>query len=281
MKKFALVLLCLFVPAVQAITIYQIFDAFGSVTDFFISKGSLSEEDERLFNEVAASLGIEHRNIKPRNAGLLLRLITGYNNAMAIQFSNRAYFNAACLQKMTEGQKRFLMGHELAHHQKNHLHKRVFFEFIKKCVQSMVGELTRPVIKVNTIGFDFSTGSLRQYEVDGQGNSPLPYRYFVEGFNFGLEFSLLGLISAQIHQQQESEADEVAMQLSGATVEDAVAALEGLYCPDTQDWPLYAKIQAILAQLLCPVMCLPIIKQHVPHLASLTDRVEHLQSLEA
>lgn len=263
MKKFLLALLCSVVPAAQAVNFYPIFDAFGSLTDFFVSKSNLTEEDERLFNEIAASYGIDHRQIKARNSGLLLRLICGYNNALANQLTNRVYFNAACLLKMTEGQKRFLMGHELAHHKKNHHFKFTLVDLVKKGLRAIICSLTQPS------------------SVYVQGNSPLYLRYFAEGFQFGVDFSLLGLIDAQIHQRCETEADEISIESAGTTLDDSDAVLESLYCPDTKDWPLYARIYAMLAKLLIPIMNLPVIKQHVPHLASKTERIQHLHEVAA
>jgi hypothetical protein len=85
---------------------------------------------------------------------------------------------------------------------------------------------------------------------------------------------------AQFCQRQETEADELAVQKVGAKVEDGVACLQQIYYPDTQDWPLYAKVINIWYRILMPIMSLPIIKHHIPHLASFKDRIEHLKGLQ-
>ncbi len=272
MKKLTLALAVLFIPTARGINGYQILDKFGSCMDLILSKGHLSEKDEKLFKEVASSLGIENRNIKPKNSGLLLRLIGGYNNALAMQQLNRVYFNASCLKRMSDGQKKFLMGHELVHHQKNHTWKRLVFSYLMNFTQHKVEKLTRPqkVVKRS-----------RENEIVELGHTPLYYRYFSEGFKpkFLLEFSLKSLIIAQFVQRQETEADELAIQNTGATTEDAVAFLQHLYYPDTENWPLYAKIMHRINSLFMPILSLPIIKQHMNHLTSFKERAEHLKGL--
>ncbi len=282
MKKLVLVLSVLFIPAVQAINVYQVLDKLGSCFDLIISKGRLSEKDEKLFKEVASSLGIENRDIKPRNSGLLLRLMSGYNNALAMQHLNRVYFNASCLKKMSDGHKKFLMGHELTHHQKNHVWKRAALAVPMWFAQKGIGKLTRPVEKEDKKHFNWKTFKKEEGPVDVQRHSPVYYRYFSEGFQIPMlvDFSLKSLIMAQFCQRQETEADELAIRNAGATAEDGVACLQQIYYPDTKDWPLYAKVMAVMSRILMPIMSLPVIKQHMPHLVSFKERAEHLRGLK-
>lgn len=262
MKKlvFAFSLAILSISTAHAISVCQIFDKIGYGADFVLSKGHVSSEDEKLFKEVAASLGIENRDIKVRNSGLLLRILAGYNNALAIQYLNRVYLNASCLKNMTEGQKRFLMAHELTHHQKNHMWKRI--------VVMIPLMIAKKAIEKN---------------VEKNGNSPILQRYFFEGFGIPmiLDLSLLGLLQAQLFQMHETEADDSAVLEAGAKIEDGIACLKQIHHPDTKGWPLYAKVFNVVHQMLTPVMCLPIIKQHMPHLVSLKDRASDLSSLKA
>ena len=93
MKKVLLLGILFSFSATDAVGLYPVLDGLGSITDVFLSKGKLSKEHEKMFNEVAQSLGIEYRDIKARNSGLLLRLGFGYNNALAVQLTNRVYLN--------------------------------------------------------------------------------------------------------------------------------------------------------------------------------------------
>jgi Zn-dependent protease with chaperone function len=260
MKKLLIVVSFLFSPAIQAVTIYEAFDKLGDYADLIYSKGKLSEHDEQLFQKTAVSLGIEKRKIKARNSGLILRLLTGYTNALAVEPFNRVYLNAACLEKMTDEQKKFLMGHELSHLLKHDMLSRLV---INKALSTVKEKIKTQI----------------------ETPSPLPYRYFVEGLVnlplVGIDLSITGLIKAQLYQRQETRADESAILLAGATAQGATEFLEQhAQNPNTKDWPLYAKVLQLLVNPMLTILCLPIIKQHIPHLASFNDRINHLKELE-
>jgi hypothetical protein len=108
-------------------------------------------------------------------------------------------------------------------------------------------------------------------------HSPLKYRYCIEGI---FRLSIWSLIQAQICQKQEIEADELAILQAGATVQDGVELLEQFYYPNTDNWPLYAKIMNVINQrLFMPVINLPIIKQHMSH-PPYKNRIEQLKKLQ-
>ena len=262
MKKILLFTVFLSCSTTHALSFYPFLGKLGSYADIVFSKGEVSKEHQRMFQEIVTSLGIENRNIKIKNSSLLIRLIGGYNNAFAVQYFNRVYFNESCLNEMNDEQKKFLMSHELTHHSKNHLWKRaalhiILFEFLQKNIIELA--------KKNNMSRD---NYLYRYFTDGFGNSKV------------LLFSIWHLIEAQVHQNQETEADTEAILKLGVHPQDGVKLLEHLYYPKTDSWPLYAKLMQKYIQLCMPIMRLPIIKQHIPHLASFDERAKHIQQLE-
>ena len=148
--------------------------------------------------------------------------------------------------------------------------------------QWTIGEATRPKEEEDKEVLNWTTGQKEKKKVLVQQHSPIYYRYFVEGYAVPLllEFSLKSLIMAQICQRQETEADESAILKVGATPEDGIACLQQLYYPNTKDWPLYAKVGNLINRVLMPILSLPVIKQHMPHLTSFKERTEHLRNLK-
>ncbi|OGB97647.1 hypothetical protein A3F06_03905 [candidate division TM6 bacterium RIFCSPHIGHO2_12_FULL_36_22] len=237
-------------------SIYSIFDKVGCATDWFLTKGDLSEHNQKLFEEMAAKLGIQDRNIKAKNSGLFLRLMAGYQNALAMQHLNRTYFNDTVLNEMSDDAKRFLMAHELVHHRQNHVFKRGLAIMLLKCA---------------TIA---STIALA-----GQNN--FNARYLSNGINLRIaRLSLWKLIEAQIMQGQETEADTKAITIACADPEFGVEALDSLYHPNATDWPLYAKVLLLFQKATIWLYDWPILKQHAPHLVSYKERVAYVRSLK-
>lgn len=262
MVKKALILsaLLLSVQGSQA-SLYSIFGKLGTVADYFISKGDLSPENESVFNEVAETLGIADRQIKAQNSGLILRLLIGYNNALACAQLNRVYFNDSELNKMTLEQKRFLIAHELTHHAKHHVWKIMAFAVVLAIAQKKY---------------------IEKAAIHTSGHSAFIDSYFKEGIEIPMfmKFSIWGLIRAQYQQVCEKEADQGAILEAGVHPQDGEAMLNALYKPDTSDWPLYARVNQWIASFLIPIMALPVLKQHVPHLASHEERVADLYKFE-
>lgn len=246
----------------QSLTIYEVCDKIGSVTDLIYTKGDIDKEDEALFKEVAQSLGIADRKVKPKNSGLLVRLLMGYNNAAAISLFNRVYLNASCLKKMTTEEKRYLMAHELSHHKNHDSWKIAGLNLLKLYVTSEIAKSLTSSDGVKT-------------------HSPFYGRYFLEGFTvaFLFELSLKSLLFGQALQKIELEADRLAITRGGASAQAAASCLHDMYHPDTTDWPLYAKAVNKISQIFMPIYSLPIIKEHMPHLTCLEDRVAYLSSV--
>ena len=234
----------------------------GNCTDFLLAKGDLSPNNVKLFNEVARSLGIADREIKAKNSGFLMRFFTGYNNALAVQLFNRTYFNDSELNKMSEEEKRFVMGHELTHHAKNHAWKKRGVVWMLSVASAVCKKLVEPdsiSIKKDSI--------LR--------------RYFLNGWDvFGMAtISFWGLLQGQYCQAQEREADQGAVLDAGAHPVDGKKFLHRLYSPDTSDWPLYARLIDVMSLPFVYVLSLPILKQHASHLISLDDRTSDVIAL--
>jgi|GEM_PF-5012248 len=243
--------------------VYKICDTLGYMTDWFITKGDLSIPNQKIFTEVATKLGIQDRNIKPKNSGLLLRLAWGYNNALAMAQTNRVYFNDTELNKLSDEEKRFLMAHELTHHHQHHIWKIIATSLV-------VDKLLRPRMAHTIKDMNSIPPFIKNYLTYGYG-----WR-----INSILLFTLWGLLQAQCSQIHEIEADTNAIILAGADPEAGVRLLHTLYYPDATDWPLYAKVGAFLQRITLPIFVLPVIKQHVPHLASYEERIAHLRGLK-
>lgn len=60
-------------------------------------------------------MGLDHRNIKPKNSGIILRFLAGYHNALSMGNLNRVFFNDDILKQMPIEHKKFLIAHELTH----------------------------------------------------------------------------------------------------------------------------------------------------------------------
>jgi Zn-dependent protease with chaperone function len=243
--------------------LYRICDTIGYMTDWFLTKGDLSIHNQKIFAEVATKLGIQDRNIKPRNSGLLLRLTWGYNNALAMAQTNRVYFNDTELNKLSEEEKRFLMAHELTHHHQHHIWKIIATSIV-------VDKLLRPCMAHTIKDMNSIPPFIKNYLTYGYG-------WYINSI---LLFTLWGLLQAQCQQIHETEADTHAITLAGVDPEAGVRFLQTVYYPDTTDWPLYAKVGAFLQKIMLPIFALPVIKQHVPHLASYQERIAYLRSLK-
>lgn len=246
--------------AAHAITLYDLFDQVGWMTDWLLTRGSLNEKYTQMFNEITKKLEIDNRHIKAKNSGLLLRWWFGYNNALAVQFTNRVYFNEDVLNELPDEQKKFLMAHELVHHREHHIFKRI-----------AVNEGINLVKKIITYA----------HQLPGRDENYLN-QYLTRGFSlpFQEEFSVYSLLKAQIAQKQETEADTKAITIAGIRPQDGIDLFQNLYYPDTTKWPLYFKIQDKMQRLSDIICSLPILKEHTPHLASFKDRIEHLIKIE-
>ena len=243
---------------------YDMCDKIGTCTDYVLSKGDLSTHDTMLFKEVAASLGIAERDIKPKNSGLLLRLFGGYNNALSIAHHNRVYFNAACLATMSEGQKRFLMAHELVHHKMQHCWKRMAL----LCSLSIFVKLGKFVF----------LRSMQNSDAKGfQSLEEIFWYHYLFNCIIWKRISFPSLLAAQYIKSQEEEADSMALQLSGVTIEDAAQVMDNLYNPNTRDWPLYAQFMQKIQNIYIAIAQLPVIEWHMPHLVSKDARVDRLR----
>ena len=263
MKKIFLPICLLFYSHAHPLSVYSLLDTFGYCTDIILSKGKLSDKHEKMFVEIAKKLGIENRDIKARNSGLLLRLMAGFNNALAVQQTNRVYLNQTCLNEMDDEEIKFLMAHELSHHAKNHIWKR------------MAAAIALDIAS-NSINFNCQK-PIKNFFEPSIGHIPMG-RYI---FNKSLAtFTIWNLIFAQLCQYQETEADSCAVLQAGVCPQNGVTLLTRLYYPQTESWPLYGKVINIINQLTMPIVSLPIIKEFMPHLTSYTDRAKKLIDLE-
>jgi Peptidase family M48. len=104
---------------------YDAASAVGHITDYIVTKGELSQENQALFEEVAKKLDIDSRNIEVRNSGLLPRLATGYNDTFYNPLTNRVYVNEAFLNTLTTEEKKCIFAQQLTHAKKNHAFKKL------------------------------------------------------------------------------------------------------------------------------------------------------------
>lgn len=248
-------------PLVKSKGIYVIPELFGSMTDWLYSRSDLSEKYEKMFQEIAKKYNIEDREIKAKNMGIIFRLYLGYQNALAVQQTNRVYFNEDFLQQLTDEQVAYLMAHELAHHSNHHTLKKIG------------GSIGIGLIQTAVVA-----SALQSAFIKKNADNPL-LQYFTCGLAAG-QFSFWTLLNAQMEQRFETEADTHAITQVGLNPEDGIALFDELYHPTTDNWPLYAKINAFVESLLYPVLELPVIKQHMPHLVCHKDRVTHIASLK-
>lgn len=235
LKKYLILTLFLTsAPTIQGASgIYALLNKIGDVTDFFISKGDLSPENEALFNEVAKKLGIAYRNIKAKDSGLILRLLGGYQNALAVQQTNRVYFNNTELNTMSTEEKKFIMGHELTHHANNDVLKMIFM----KLFTLVISDQTTNYLTENRIATRDSI--LPHYLCSKAETQYNILNRFANTFNL----NIWGLLNACVMQKIERNADRGAILNAGVHPKDGKTMFKKIYYPNTQDWPLYAKIQ--------------------------------------
>lgn len=236
--------------------IYKVLDTFGALTDYILTKGDLSPENVALFNQVANDLGIANREIKAKNSGFLLRLFSCYHNPIACQWTNRVYLNDSVINALTPNERKFIIAHELTHHQGHHLFKRDLLIYLLSIIQ---------------VALTYSTCL--------DNNESYLHKYMTNGWSLaGIEFNIFALIFAQYVQQQELAADANALLSTDIDMQDAEKALQHLHYPDTKEWPLYGRILWFFNYYIIEYFCtLPIVKEHVPHIASFKDRIKALK----
>lgn len=239
--------------------LYVIPDALGDITDYFLSRGDLSEKYTKLFHEIAQKLNIDDREIKVKNAGFLFRFFLGYSNALAMQQTNRVYLNEDYLKQLSDEQIAFLMAHELSHHSKHHVVKTILANIVLGAAQA------KTTLLLNSEIFEKSK------------MNPLLI-YVTSGFG---SLSIWGLLNAQMAQMQETEADTAALLEAGMQAQAGAELFKELYYPQNmENWPWYGRLQAFFQKLMLPVLNLPFIKQHMAHLVCQEERSAHLFSVE-
>ncbi|HEV2601229.1 MAG TPA: M48 family metalloprotease [Candidatus Babeliales bacterium] len=241
--------------------IYQLPEIFGTITDFFLSRGQMSEKHIRLFEEVAQQLQIEHRGIKLRNSGFLLRLfpvdlrflfnylsilsyrLEGYYGIRSHQSLNRVYLNEDWLNQMTDEQKRFVIAHSLTHHSQDH-------GFMREVVLWILSHI------VNTLRASYVSK------------------------NQGRLISLAQMVCImQLFQKLEHYSDEQAAELAYCPPVHLAAVVKSLYYPDAEDAPWYARLQMFAKKAICTITSLPIIKSFVAY-RSMHDRAAHVSGVK-
>lgn len=240
--------------------IYLLFHAFGCITDIFFTRGDVSEKHQKMFNDIARKLGIENRGLQVKNMGLISRLATSYNNAFASPTTNRVYVNEDVLNQLSDGEKQFLMAHELTHHRNHHIWKNW-----------IITTITLAVLE-----------NILQGKVDAnKPNKNLLEKYCDKDNSVFLlgAFSIHKLVQGQISQMFETEADTEAITVAGLDPEDGVKLFDFLENPDTTNWPLYAKMQNFVGHYMHKLYSLPIINLHMSH-PPIHERQEHLRSLK-
>lgn len=251
---------------------YPVFEVLGAITDPFITKGHMDQRYRKLFKEVAQKMGVDDRDIKLRNSGLLMRLARGYWNTTTLQRTNRVYANQDVLEKMSDEEIKYIFARELAYHKHHHGVSRFAcdygFKYLKivmflQCV--MAGVINEN--NINTLPVNYIFGSI---QVPFLGN-------VISGKLSSLSFGLTTLVLAQLIKKQKKYGDRIAVEKAGVSKEAATSALTQMYNPQVDEkWPLYARFQAELFNMGLPVANLPIIKQHAWHLTSLNERVDNL-----
>lgn len=239
--------------------VYRIFDALGTLTDYIVTKGDLSPENQALFEQIANNLGITDREIKAKDSGLIIRLFAGYHNALAHQLTNRIYLNNSELNTLSPNERKFLIAHELTHH-KNHDYFKAWFvrSFFNYLVAHIL--LKSPCLNRNDNYF-------HRYLLDG---------WLIPGL---VQFNIWSLLFAQYKQSQKRAADANTLACTDIEFDDAVRAINYLHYPDTKNWPLYGKIGEFLNYYTREYFyTLPIVKEHTPHIASFNDRIKALKN---
>lgn len=228
----------------------------GSLSDYIIARGDLSPENQAIFEQIAKDLGIADRDIKAKDSGLIFRLFTGYHNAMAHQLTNRAYFNDSELNKLSREERKFIMAHELTHHQNHDHFCRIFLKSL--CTIA-------PMILAHNNILNKNSSYLNQYLLNGWSILDI------------VNLNIWQLLFAQCAQCQERAADANALLCTDIDIQDATGALQYLHYPNTEGWPLYAKVTNFIVQYLRKFLSLPILKEHFPHLVSFDERVAALK----
>lgn len=255
---------------------YDIANAVGDVTDLIAAKGKLSKKNQVIFDEMAKKIDIDNRNIQVRNSGLLMRLGVGYNFSAYEPFTNRVYVNESFLNELTTEQKKFVFAQALIAAKNNHAFKKLALAYAADYTNGFArdlavrnGLLNRVHVIVRNI--DNQDQILEEY--DDYPNNNVIKQYLAVGIynRFGIRLSLANLITAQINQAYDKEANIDAIKIAGIKPEEAIACIEKMYHPDTDKWPAYAKIQNVIIQLRFALMSLPILKQHAHDLVSSDD----------
>jgi Zn-dependent protease with chaperone function len=256
-KKSLLILLLSQAYFSQSTWFYKFADYVGQESDIILSKGHLEDKYEKMFQDLCHKMQIHDRNIKVRNSGLILRLLTGYHNALACQLNNRVYLNQSVIKELNDDSVKFMMAHELIHHKRHHN-----LETLKI---SLLIDLSK---KISTNIFN-KKGENKDFLIS----------YLTNGSNsFGL--SVWGLLKAKFCQEQELQADREAITIGGQSIDSGINLMENLYNPNTTNWPLYAKYSWFISKIYLKIGSLPIIKDHVPHLASKEDRIKELKVIQ-
>ncbi len=293
-KKIALTGLLLFgsLNAIDTSVIYKVFDKLGSITDPILTRGELSEKHKQMFEETAKKLGIDHRDIKARNSGLIMRLFFGYNNAMAYPQTNRVYINEDCLNEIDDNSKQFLMAHELDHHLNHDIFSKIVINniafprvedaIVKSCaIKGFIdGENDNFAKQYMTYGINYHPYWMLLPKLGISNEIIIKIIQFLLPLP-GINLSFLELLKGKINQSFETRADTQAVTIAGVNPDGGVKLMRYLHHPDTKNWPLYAKIkQFCIEKFVLPVISLPLFKEHVDHLVSLEDRIAHIKSLK-
>lgn len=247
-------------------TVYKIFDKVGTVADCIIARGNLEKKHQTMFDELVNKLGLTDREIKAKNAGLLPRLLLGYNNSASTEPFNRIYFNQDVLNDMPDEVAKALMANELIHALRHHFFTHyipaaLLEDLINTCMKHFILQSHQHEILLNippqlSLAEQYAIGNLR-----------------------GLNFSKL-LISPII-RSTEYQADTEAVTVADIKPETAILLMLFLKNPPTNNWPLYAKIQNFIFNKICmPILSLPLLKQHQTH-PTYKERIDNFENLKS
>jgi hypothetical protein len=236
--------------------VYAILDRFGSVADSILARGDLSPENQKLVEEVAAKLHLEHRDIKAKNAGFILRMWFGYESVLAIQELNRVYFNDDVLNEYPQDTRKFAIARGLSHHYDNRswkwlLFSKVLLSYVKKFVISKAVQKEFIISKFKPDG-----------ELIVSGNDLAEYLTIGSKFRGILLGSIWDLLLAQYDQQQEMYTDATAVIVAGLNPAFGKDFLYQSTYPTTDTWPLYARAFNLFRRVVRPIYSLPIIRHH-------------------
>jgi hypothetical protein len=231
--------------------IYSVFDTFGDLADIVFARGNLSPQNQKLFEELAAKLHLEHRNIKAKNAGIFMRILMGYQHTFAIQELNRVYFNDDVLDEYSQDARKFAIAHGLSYHHNNRSWKLLL-------VKALLLDIKKIVInKAIAMGFIILTPNPLHLS---------PKNFLISYLTLSPYFlNVWELLLAQYDQQQEMQADATVVTTAGLNPASGKDFLYQLTYPTTDTWPLYAQIENLALSLLRPIRSLPIIRNHIKH----------------